>query len=357
MDAKQPIPVPPAQRWREFRIQLLPFVVFLIVAIVIALLWKNIVVPVNFVGEVATVQYQVRTLQDGTLIDLRVEQFAFVHKGDEIGTVQVMEATNLTAEIAVAISTLELERLRTGINVNRSILEVTSLNIAKQLAVKSLELAKADMATAAAEYERAKNMFSDKLLTQLSYDVAASVYEKAKTSVAELTSILASYSKQAKVFEDGNYSVTMYQQNNTIDLAIKAKTNEVIILNRPQILIAPADGIVGLISHRPGEKVRAGDPLVMITSTNSNYIIGYVRQPLNLIPSVNDEVQVRSRASHRATASAKVMKIGAELDFMNPLIITPDNTRKEKALQVMISVPPELNLHPGEFVDLMLNKK
>lgn len=357
MDAKQPIPVPPAQRWREFRIQLLPFFVFLIVTIIVVLLWKNIVVPVNFVGEVATIQYQVSTPQDGLLVDLKVEPFSFVRKGDEIGTVQVIETTNLTAQINAAVSTLELERLRTGINVNRSILEITSLNIAKQQAVKALELAKADLSTASSEYERSKKMFADKLITQQFYDIATSQYEKAKTSVDEWTTLLAAYSKQAKVFEDGNYNVTMYQQNNTIDLAIKAKTNEVLTLNRPQVLIAPADGIVTTVARRTGERVRAGDSLVTITSTNANYIIGYVRQPLNLVPSVNDDVQVRSRTAKRPSAPAKVVQVGAELEFMNPSIITPENTRKEKALMVKISVPAELNLRPGEFVDLLLTKK
>ena len=52
MDDKSPIPVPPAQRWREFRIQLLPYVIFIAVAIVIAALWKRVVAPVNMVGEV-----------------------------------------------------------------------------------------------------------------------------------------------------------------------------------------------------------------------------------------------------------------------------------------------------------------
>ena len=36
MDDKLPIPVPPAQRWREFRIQLLPVVVFIIAVVIIA---------------------------------------------------------------------------------------------------------------------------------------------------------------------------------------------------------------------------------------------------------------------------------------------------------------------------------
>ena len=91
MDDKRLIPVPPAQRWREFRIQLLPLVVFILVVVIIAMIWKQVVMPVSLTGEVSSVQYQVRSLVDGTLTDLTVEPFTMVRKGDQIGSVLGME--------------------------------------------------------------------------------------------------------------------------------------------------------------------------------------------------------------------------------------------------------------------------
>ena len=51
MDPLPPIPTPPAQRWREFRIQVLPVVVFVGVLTAVVCMWKSYVVPSGVVGE------------------------------------------------------------------------------------------------------------------------------------------------------------------------------------------------------------------------------------------------------------------------------------------------------------------
>ena len=45
-----PIPTPASQRWREFRIRVLPFLVFFVVLSGVVSLWKNFVQPVGIVG-------------------------------------------------------------------------------------------------------------------------------------------------------------------------------------------------------------------------------------------------------------------------------------------------------------------
>ena len=49
-DKLPPIPTPVSQRWREFRIQILPFIIFVLVLGGIVALWRSFVQPVGIVG-------------------------------------------------------------------------------------------------------------------------------------------------------------------------------------------------------------------------------------------------------------------------------------------------------------------
>ena len=51
MDPLPPIPTPPAQRWREFRIQILPVLVFIGIITMIALMWRSVIVPSGVSGD------------------------------------------------------------------------------------------------------------------------------------------------------------------------------------------------------------------------------------------------------------------------------------------------------------------
>jgi|JI102314A1RNA_FD_contig_31_5219593_length_3853_multi_7_in_0_out_0_4 multidrug resistance efflux pump len=357
MDDKRPIPVPPAQRWREFRIQLLPFVVFIIVVVIIAMIWKQVVLPVSLTGEVSSVQYQVRSLVDGTLTELTVEPFTVVKKGEQIGSVLGMEPALVQAEMAVALADLELERLKTGMGVSRNLLEVTTLELEKQKIAADLEINRADVTLKKSEFETVKAQFEKKLVSKEFFDEKSIAYDKARTTVEQLASQLTAYEAQLKGLREAASAPSALGQDQAIDKAIAAHTNQLAVLARPVPLIAPADGVVSLVSFRPGEKVRAGDPIVIVTSTNVTHIIGYIRQPVYRMPNVNDEVRVRTRRQDRSVASARVLKVAPQFEYLNPALVSPDNTRLEKALSVLVSLPAGMTLRPGEFVDLMFTGK
>lgn len=64
MDSLPPIPTPAAQRWREFRVQVLPLLVFVLILASIALLWKSFVNHSGVVEEVGTAKTNVIGLQE-----------------------------------------------------------------------------------------------------------------------------------------------------------------------------------------------------------------------------------------------------------------------------------------------------
>ena len=65
MDKLPPIPTPASQRWREFRKQVLPTIMFVGVALSVAFLWKSLVAPTGMVGGAA--KAHITRIQDGTV--------------------------------------------------------------------------------------------------------------------------------------------------------------------------------------------------------------------------------------------------------------------------------------------------
>ena len=56
MDPLPPIPIPPGQRWREFRLQAIPIIVFLTALSVVVIIWRGYVSLPTLMGEVEVIR-------------------------------------------------------------------------------------------------------------------------------------------------------------------------------------------------------------------------------------------------------------------------------------------------------------
>src|SRR5436190_382409 len=112
MESLPPIPTPPAQRWREFRIQVLPLLVFVAVLVAIGMLWRNFVQPSGMVGEVEAVKANVISLADGVVAVLSVERFDYVTNGQVIGQIETTAPEIIKASFATIQSDLTVMRAR-----------------------------------------------------------------------------------------------------------------------------------------------------------------------------------------------------------------------------------------------------
>src|SRR5688572_23208262 len=120
MEPLAPIPTPPAQRWREFRIQALPVLTFLAVLACVVLLWRDFVVPTNVIGEVETTRAMVISVVPGTIKEIKVQRFQHVKAGDEIALLNTMDPNALQASLRVIEADLKLMRARMQIDVERN---------------------------------------------------------------------------------------------------------------------------------------------------------------------------------------------------------------------------------------------
>src|ERR1041384_5312280 len=121
MDPLPPIPTPPAQRWREFRIQALPVLTFIAVLACVVVMWDRYVIPANLIGEVEALRVNVISTVPGTLRELKVTRFQRVSKGEEIAQISTTDPEVFQAELRAIEADLKLMRARMQLDVERNL--------------------------------------------------------------------------------------------------------------------------------------------------------------------------------------------------------------------------------------------
>ena len=352
MDSSLPtIPTPAGQRWREFRIRILPMFVFVFAVAGLVYIWNGYVAPSGIVGEVEAVTALVTSVADGQVLDLTVDRFEPVKKGDVIGTAARMDPELMAASLASISADLQVMRARmmiNDVNLGQSLqkfrLDALSERILLAMAVANFEQASNEFARVSELYNQ-----PDRLETKDHYDLAKAKRDSLRGEIEERTKLI----KELEASYDALKPTTNDPGNkDPISLALAAKDNEFQLAVKPVELKAPIDGVVTTISKRPGERLIKGDIILTISSPRTDRIIGYLRQPINDVPTTNDTMIVRSRAFKRTVGTAQILKVGAQLVPINPLLLAPDGKRMEVGLPIMISVPMGMRLSPGEYVDM-----
>jgi multidrug resistance efflux pump len=118
---------------------------------------------------------------------------------------------------------------------------------------------------------------------------------------------------------------------------------------------APISGTLVAIYAWPGQNVRLGDPVVTLAADHGRYIVSYVRQDQRLRPNAGTPVQVRPRLAGARTVSAVVERIGPQVELI------PPHQRRDPAilewgLPVRIALPEDLAVKPGELVDVRFQR-
>src|SRR5512146_1686966 len=108
MSSPGPIPIPFRQRWRSARVRLLPAVVFAVIIICLAVLWRDYAAAPSLVGQAESIQANVSSYRPGMLAQLSVNRFDRVRAGDSVGQVLVTDPKILQASLAVIQADIEM---------------------------------------------------------------------------------------------------------------------------------------------------------------------------------------------------------------------------------------------------------
>ncbi len=349
-DKLPPIPTPVSQRWREFRIQVLPFVFFLAVVIAIVVLWRSYVQPIGVIGFAETNQVNVTSLSDGVVEQLYVESFQVVTQGQPIALIVGTSPDLLKAQVAAAETTLQVTGDRLKMDQVR--VEQNIIDAQQQLLDYSLQQATArdSWFLRSNEWFRSQAEFAKKVISASEFEKVKSAFDTTVTQITERDKAIANLSESVTKLRSQTQNAP-----HSIEQAMDAERTKLELELKPTELRAPMDGMVTLIHRRKGERILRGDSIATVADTQARRVIGYVRQPVSLLPTTNDTVRIVKRTAPQMVGNGKIERIGAQFEFINPALLSADTKRMEVGLPILVSVPNGFPLVPGEYVTLTID--
>ena len=354
MDALPPIPTPPSQRWREFRIQMLPMLTFLAISLCIVLLWRQYVLPTSIVGEVESIRASIISSVPGTIRELKVKRFQRVAAGEEIAVISTMDAETLQASLHAVEADLRLMRARMKLDEdrNRSAYEQTRLDYLHRRVDLDIERVNAQIYEAQFGRQQALLSNAPALYAATEADFWRRFAETARLNVVEREKVLAEMEKTLPTLVPASEAEQVVLEN------IKAQEAKLVATSQTVSLKSPIDGMVSMISFYQGQKIVANSPIAVVSAVQATRIVGFVRKPFSEIPKQGDLVTVRRQSFKRETAPGIVLEVSGQLEQITPTLVPPvAGVKVELGLPFAVSIPAEFALIPGEPVDLIFSKK
>jgi len=364
MEKLPPIPSPPGTAFREFRIGILPYLVFLGAVGLTIYSWKNYVGPSALIGEVQMLRSVVSATQPSRLTQLKVSLLDRVTVGQPLAELVAADPRYLEAQASLSRARLEFVRVQIEPKIRR---ENNQINFT-QLRMDWLR-ARVDLATSRAQLAYAENEV-DRVtrLSRITNGVPFVSVQELQLAQRDLDALRAQIQEQAALVGEVAAAIDkLGPDEQKLDqdlpssvraaLAVEQKALDVIEVQlNPTVLLAPMDGFVSLVHRRAGEAVLPGEPILTISGARAEKIVAYLRQPLRLDARIGMQVEVRSRSFNRGGAMGEVLSIGGQMEPILPELIQMrgSTSQVEYGLPILVSVPPELNLIPGEIVDLAL---
>src|SRR6478672_6089112 len=113
MDPLPPIPTPASQRFREFRIRVMPVAFFFLIVAAAVFLWKDVAVPpMAGVGFVETNVASVAAPMAGIVTEMNVKRFQRVKAGEQICKLLLNDPKVIEAELAIVQA--EIQNINVG---------------------------------------------------------------------------------------------------------------------------------------------------------------------------------------------------------------------------------------------------
>ena len=350
-DKLPPIPTPASQRWREFRIQFLPILVFALLLFGIVYLWKSYVQPVGVIGYADTNLVNVTSLQDGLISDLYVERFQNVTTGQVIAVVvntdpELVKAQieSVQADIKVLAARNAVDEKRTQQSFQQFRQDLFTHQVQQRVDIVNWMLASNETKRIEILFTQGSSSAANVEAETAKRDAYAAAIEERGKQMAELAKSLADLTEKQKAGEPDAFAE-----------AIEKKTKELGLMLQPSRLRAPINGMVSMVHHIKGERILRGMPIVSIIDPETRRIIGYIRQPVTMVPTTNDSVTITTRSQPRQSARGQILRVGAQFEPINPALLVTDSKRVEVGLPILVSIPSGISLVPGEYVNLIID--
>jgi multidrug resistance efflux pump len=362
------IPTPKGQRWREFRITVFPAIVVVCTLVVIVFLWREHVSPPTLIAEAEPIRAYVISPDAGMITNLLVTRFQPVKRGDIIARVISSDNRRLDMQVQLLRSQISLSQLQLGALIDRDRLAFDYHDLRSEYLRQQVELAtaQAELEPARRDYELALQLQGTNIFgvySQQEVDFFARAYFPLKAKVEQTTTFVQELETKLEQTRSLGEFVASAVQNSSFGQAMADLDKQRQMLEalqaEPLALEAPMDGIVTTIHRQEGENIVAGEPLVTISATYSERLVGYLRQPLPFQPEEGMKVVVRTRSAKRQIAESHIAAVGAQFEVITNVALMRPNAMLEVGLPLAINMPQALQafVRPGEPLEVTIRRK
>jgi multidrug resistance efflux pump len=365
MNALPLIRTPLKQRLRVLRHRWLPVLTMLVVVLAVSLMWRHMARPTSFVAMVETIQTVVMSPDAGLLTNIAIAPLQEVRAGDLIAEIITTDPRTVNSRLSVLRGRMQLMEMELDpiLNRQRSALDY------ERLVVDCAQI-KVELATARVNLERAKNsfernekLFKDSLLSADLYDESLKGKQALEVEVSEKEKIVALTEKSLERLSYMADTFVPGGENDPLKAALAIEEEKMKVFQakmKPVELQAPIDGIATILHKRPGEQVLPGEAIVTITSRKAERIVGYLPQAFPINPKVGMKVEVATRSPlslHRTKGMATITGVSPHLESITNAFLRPGGPQSTVPVMgriVSVSLPADLNLLPGQPLDITL---
>ncbi len=369
-----PIPTPAGTLFREFRIQAVPYIAFAMVVGITAWLWQGYVGPATWVGEVESVRGVVSSIGPGRLAHVQVDALQRVTAGQILARVITVEPRILEAQISLSKARIDLIRVGSdselrkqnsrvnleGLRLDWMSKRVDWLSAKARSAYRQLELARLEKLRSGVTNGGSASPLP--VLSQNDLDISRRDAAVEEAAVVELEQLVA---KIGASIQQLSASRLEGQDSPSTSAAIEVESKNLDLLESqmmPIDLVAPFDGVVSVVHRWSGETIQAGEPILTVSQEKPSRVVSFIRQPIQVQTQPGMKVEVRARGGKREIGVGEVLRVGSQLEPISPSLLprtsgmpaggNSGGSTIENGLPVLVSLPANLTLYPGEVVDL-----
>jgi len=188
---------------------------------------------------------------------------------------------------------------------------------------------------------------------QAQYDTLAKIIEEnqnlldqARLDFAKAGKRLADFKEQELIY--ATVEVALGPIRKAINIQEK-QIEELVLQSSTLILKSPFEGVVSQIFIRAGEAVLPGVPILTIIETTPTEIVAYTDEKQTDSLREGQRVELIKSGTEPKVAYSQVVSVGPAIELMpERLWRTPNVPQYGRPL--LIKIPPELKLIPGEMV-------
>ena len=360
MPTRPPIPIPAHLRWREFRYRTLPMLTIGATFAAVVGLWVTLVDSPTIVGKALAKKANLVSPISGELLSLNVRKFEQVNKGETLAVIQPIgtksQLDSLRLEIDIIRNQMEpaVEAKRNAVSYYRLRLEWLQQRV-------SLASSKVNLQRAQNRLARDKELFQTQLISADQFDQTQKQVDALVAEVNEADKMVAELEMALNGLDQLDKNPQTDELNERLQAALLAQESHLKRIEKfakPYPLIAPISGKITSISRLPGETVMDGESILAITAVESTQLIAYFKPSLDFPFDAGTSLDIQTRGKNPRKATTQIEGISPAWESLGGSPDTPDagEFSLNIGLPVLLTLPPELNVKPGELVDIFLPK-